>query len=83
MELFKLLFLYFLSLTGFLCYGNQYHYGAIVQGNLENPNVYPSSKAMYYIVSGQQWNKLADKTKTDFFQTEPEQNKFLSSSLMG
>lgn len=77
MELFKLLFLYFLSLTGFLCYGNQYHYGATVQGNLENPNVYPSSKAMYYIVSGQQWNDLADKTKTDFFQTEPEQNKFL------
>ena len=72
MKLLKLLFLYFLSFTGFLCYGDSFNGTAIERGSVNISN-YFTGKAMYYVVSGQQWNELPDEIKTDVFKIDPEQ----------
>ena len=74
MKLFKLLFLYFLSFTGILCYGDSFSNGVVTArwGGV-NPNYYLNGNSMYYIVSAQQWNGLPDEIKEDVFQIDPEQ----------
>ena len=72
MKLFKLLFLYFLSFTGFLCYGDSFSNGVVAQWRAISPNDYFNGRAMYYVVSGQQWNELPDEIKADVFQIDPE-----------
>ena len=72
MKLLKLLFLYFLSFTGFLCYGDSFNGMAIQRGSVNISN-YFNGKAMYYVVSGEQWNELPDEIKKDVFQIDPEQ----------
>ena len=74
MNLFKLLFLYFLSFTGFLCYGDSFSNGVITaRWGAVNPNYYLNGNSMYYIVSAQKWNNLPDRIKADAFQIDPEQ----------
>ena len=81
MKLFKLLFLYFLSFTGFLCYGNSFSNGVIVtQWGATNQNPYLKSQSMYYVVPAQKWNKLPDEIKIDVFKTEPEQMRAFFNS---
>ena len=80
MEWFKLLFLYVLFLTGFFCYGDSFSYEIDARQILENPYNYPNGKALYYMVSGQQWDELPDEVKTDFFQINPEQLKAVLST---
>ena len=68
MEWFKLLFLYFLFLTGFFCYGDSFSYEINDRQISENQNNYSNDKAIYYMVSSQQWDELPDEVKTDFFR---------------
>ena len=73
MNLFKLLFLYFLSFAGFFCYGDSFNRVVATQWGAVNPSHYLNGNSMYYIVSAQKWNKLPDEIKTDVFQITPEQ----------
>ena len=76
MKLFKLLFLYFLSFTGFLCYGDSFSNRVVTaQWGGVNPNYYLNGNSMYYIVSAQQWNELSDEIKMDVFHIDPEQTR--------
>lgn len=74
MKLFNLLFLYFLSSTGFFCYGDSFSNGVVTaQWGAVNPNNYLNGKVMYYVVPAQKWSKLPDEIKIDVFQIDPEQ----------
>lgn len=69
MNLFKLLFLYFLSSTGFLCYGDSFSNGVVTASwGAVNPSHYLNGNSMYYIVSAQKWNNLPDRIKEEAFQ---------------
>ena len=74
MNLFKLLFLYFLSFTGFLCYGDSFSNGVVTaRWGAVNPSHHLNGNSMYYIVSAQKWNNLPDRIKEEAFQIDPEQ----------
>ena len=76
MELFRLLFLYVLSLTGFLCYGDSFssYYG------ITSYEVIPVSqngyvKAKFIYIHAQQLNELQEAIRTEWLQTNPGQKR--------
>ena len=75
MKLFKSLFLYLLSLTGFLCYGNSSAYHGVIaqEGISVNQNSYLSVKLVY--MPEQQWNGSQDVIKASWLQANPEQEE--------
>ena len=76
MGLFRLLFLYILSLTGFLCYGVSFSSYSGVTSHEEipvNQNGYVKAKLIY--IHAQQWNELQDAIRADWLQANPEQER--------
>ena len=71
MKLVKLLFLYFLSLAGFLCYGDTFSKGTVNYWISENLNNYLNDKLITVI--DQQGNELTNEIKMGVLQINPEQ----------
>ena len=70
--MFKLLFLYFLSVFGFICYADTGSYSAVSKWFSAKQGF---NNSLYYVVSGRKWKELPEEMKAGFIEIAPSKVK--------